>query len=134
MSPSKDPLLFLQLAFSSTFFAGLFQASLILFGYTNYYFFFLSYIFLKTAVWILCWQLLLVSWIMKRLGERMLVVKWLDFFSRLNFKSVCVCIFGCIFNSVNIGWIYVSLNVYACEWQFVYLHFMKTVMLTFICS
>ncbi|XP_075646394.1 putative sulfate transporter 3.3 isoform X4 [Castanea sativa] len=28
VSPSKDPLLFLQLAFSSTFFAGLFQASL----------------------------------------------------------------------------------------------------------
>lgn len=28
VSPTKDPLLFLQLAFSSTFFAGLFQASL----------------------------------------------------------------------------------------------------------
>jgi sulfate transporter 3 len=28
VSPTNDPLLFLQLAFSSTFFAGLFQASL----------------------------------------------------------------------------------------------------------
>lgn len=28
VSPTKDPLLFLQLAFTSTFFAGLFQASL----------------------------------------------------------------------------------------------------------
>jgi hypothetical protein len=28
VSPNKDPLLFLQLAFTSTFFAGLFQASL----------------------------------------------------------------------------------------------------------
>lgn len=28
VSPSKDPFLFLQLAFSSTFFAGVFQASL----------------------------------------------------------------------------------------------------------
>lgn len=28
VSPSQDPILFLQLAFSSTFFAGLFQASL----------------------------------------------------------------------------------------------------------
>ena len=28
VSPNKDPVLFLQLAFTSTFFAGLFQASL----------------------------------------------------------------------------------------------------------
>ncbi|XP_030959966.1 probable sulfate transporter 3.3 [Quercus lobata] len=40
VSPSKDPLLFLQLAFSSTLFAGLFQASLILFDYIDCYFFF----------------------------------------------------------------------------------------------
>ena len=70
--------------------------SLILFGYTDCYFFFPEwYISENCSLDILCWWLLLVSWIMKRLGERMLVVKCLDYFllgliSRVISKEKCL--------------------------------------------